>query len=307
MTNFLLLLIIYIGIYSILSLSQNLITGFTGLLSICHAAFFAIGAYTTAIYLVHTNGSFWIALLLSALISTLSGFLIGLPSLRLRGDYLAIATLGFGEIVKNLIINLDSITRGPMGINNIPSPKIFGFVLNPAVKLNYVVFVWIFVFITFFTLKRIVHSRFGRALEAIREDEIAASTMGINIVLYKVVSFTVGAFFAGIAGSLWAVYNQSVAPQTFDFILSVMVLCMVVLGGMGNNIGSIIGAAIIVTTSELPRLLGFSNIFPPQINQMVFGLLLVLVMIYRPQGILTRKRVDFEKLLSKKIKMEEKV
>ncbi|MGC8764952.1 MAG: branched-chain amino acid ABC transporter permease [Brevinematia bacterium] len=306
MLNFIFLLIIYFGIYGILALSQNLITGFTGLLSICQAGFFAIGAYVTAIYLVNTNGSFWIALLLASLFSTLSGLLIGLPSLRLRGDYLAIATLGFGEIVKNVIINWDKVTRGPLGIINIPVLKIFGLSFSPSNKLFYAVFIWSFLIIIYFILERIIHSRFGRALEAIREDEIAAVSMGINITLYKIVAFSVGALFAGIAGSLWAIYHQSVSPQTFDFMLSVMILCMVVLGGMGNNLSSIIGTTILVTISELPRLLGFSNIFPPQINQIFFGILLVLIMIFRPQGILKRKRVDFERLIEKKIKMEVK-
>jgi branched-chain amino acid transport system permease protein len=121
--------------------------------------------------------------------------------------------------------------------------------------------------------------------------------MGINIVKYKILSFTIGAFFAGIAGSLWASYNHSVSPNTFDFMLSIMVLCMVVLGGMGNNLGTIAGAAIIVITSELPRLLGFSNVIPPQFNQIFFGLILILMMIYRPQGIFGRTKTGFGKLI----------
>ncbi|MEJ5285179.1 MAG: branched-chain amino acid ABC transporter permease [Brevinematales bacterium] len=305
MSNFVFLLIIYIGIYSILALSQNLITGFTGLLSICQAGFFAIGVYTTAIYLVNTNGSFFLALLLSAIFSLMAGLLIGLPSLKLRGDYLAIATLGFGEIVKNVIINWDKLTRGPLGINNIPPLKIASFVFTNSNKLFYAIFIWIFVLIFYLFLERLIKSRFGRALEAIREDEIAASSMGINTTLYKVSAFSLSAFIAGIAGSLWAIYHQSVSPQSFDFLMSVMILCMVVLGGMGNNFSSIIGAALIVTTSELPRLLGFSSIIPPQTNQIIFGLLLILMMIYRPEGILKRKRINFEYLIEKKFEKPE--
>ncbi len=306
MFNFVFLLIIYTGIYSILSMSQNLITGFTGLLSICHAGFFAIGAYATAIYLVSTNGSFWVALLLSALLSLLFGLLIGLPSLRLKGDYLAIATLGFGEIVKNVILNWDRLTRGPLGIINIPPLKFFVFTFSSSNKFFFAIFIWSFTIIIFLILERLIHSRFGRALESIREDEIAAISMGINTTLYKVMAFSVGAFFAGIAGSLWSIYHQAVSPQTFDFMLSVMILCMVVLGGMGNNLSSIIGAMILVIVSELPRLLGFSNVFPPQLNQMIFGFLLVIIMIFRPQGILKRRRIDFEKFTEKKIEAEVK-
>ena len=299
MLNFILLLVIYMGIYSILALGQNLITGYTGLLSLCQAAFFAIGAYTAAILLTHTGIHFWIVLIIAGVLSSFCGFLIGLPTLRLKGDYLAIATLGFGEIVRNIILNWDSLTRGPMGINGIPSPNFFGFVLNPDNKLIYSVFIWLFVFLIYLFLKRITGSRFGRALEAIREDEIAAKAMGINTVVYKIAAFSIGAFFAGIAGSLWAVYNQSVSPQTFDFMLSIMILSMAVLGGLGNNLGTLIGALILVTASELPRLLGFSSYIPAQTSQMLFGLLLVLMMIFRPQGLIGRRKTDFEKELKK--------
>jgi branched-chain amino acid transport system permease protein len=154
-----------------------------------------------------------------------------------------------------------------------------------------------FVAITFFMIRRITGSRFGRALEAIREDELAASTIGINVVKYKIISFTIGAFFAGIAGSLWAVYNRSVTPQTFDFMLSIMILCMVVLGGMANQWGAILGAIIIVLASELPRLTGITTIISPQVKQAVFGLILVLMMIFKPQGILSRKRPNFKHLV----------
>ena len=304
MINFILLLVIYIGIYSILSLSLNLIAGYTGLLSLCHAAFFGIGAYTTAILMTGAKLDFWSAMLISGVISSLFGILIGLPTLRLKGDYLAIATLGFGEIVRNLMLNWDSLTRGPMGINNIPSPNILGFKLIPSQKWQYVILVWLFVIIIFFILNRIMHSRFGRALSAINDDEIAALAMGINTTKYKIISFSIGAFFAGIAGSLFAVFNQSVSPNTFDFMLSIMILCMVVLGGMGNYLAVIVGTVIIVTAGELPRLLGFSNVIPPQTNQILFGLILVLMMIYRPQGILGRKRLDFGKIIQNSIKKE---
>ena len=236
------------------------------------------------------------------MITSLFGILIGIPTLRLKGDYLAIATLGFGEIVKNIILNWDSVTRGPMGINSIPSPVIFGYTFSPFNKIDYIILIWIIVVIIYFFLKRIVRSRFGRALEAIREDEIAASSMGINVTKYKIFAFLIGAFFAGIAGSIWAAYNGSVAIQSFDFMLSIMILCMIVLGGLGNNFAAIIGAVIIVIASELPRLLGVSHIFPPQLNQILFGLILILMMIYRPQGIIGRKKVDFAAIIRKRIR-----
>lgn len=299
MINFILLIVIYIGIYTILSLGLNLVAGYTGLLSLCQAAFFGIGAYTAAILLTGTGMSFWPALLIAGVLASLFGLLLGLPTLRLKGDYLAIATLGFGEIVRNVIKNWDSLTRGPMGINNIPAPQVFSFRLEPTNKILYVLLIWTFTALTYFIIRRIVRSRYGRALEAIREDEIAAVAMGINATKYKIIAFMISSFFAGIAGALWAAYNQSVDPETFSFMLSIMLLCMVVLGGMGNNTAVIAGSIIVVTLSELPRLLGFSSYIPPQTNQMLFGLLLVLMMIFRPQGILGRKKTDYSSLVRK--------
>ncbi|MDD5456653.1 MAG: branched-chain amino acid ABC transporter permease [Candidatus Margulisbacteria bacterium] len=289
MIDFILLILIYTGIYSLLSLGLNLVTGKTGLLSLCHAAFFAIGAYTTAIVMTKFGHSYLVALILSMFMAGFLGLLIGIPTLRLRGDYLAIATLGFGEIIKNIILNWDSLTRGPMGINNIPVLQIFSSWFSSTNKLFFVLLIWILVLIIMALLTGLAKSRFGRAMEAIREDETAARAMGLNTSIYKVTAFTLGAIIAGIAGNLWAVYNQSVTPQTFDFMLSIMILCMVVLGGLGQYKGAILGTLIIVITSEIPRLLGFSYLIPAQFNQILFGLILVLTMIYRPQGLLKEK------------------
>jgi len=293
MIDFLSLLVIYIGIYAILSMSLNLIVGYTGLLSLCHAAFLAVGAYTTAILMVNYHMSFWWSILLAGIVAGLFGLLIGLPTLRLSGDYLAIATLGFGQIVQNVIINWDSLTRGPMGIPNVPMPTLFGLTINPFVKWEFLILVGFFVALTFLVFRHLTRSRLGRALEAIREDEIAAATMGISTFKYKSVAFALGSFFAGIAGSLWAAYNQSVFPGTFDFNLSVLILCMVVLGGLGTHWGSVLGAVIIVLASELPRLVGITDIISPQFKQILFGLILVVMMIFRPSGLLTRRKPDF--------------
>ncbi len=297
MLSFLLLLVIFIGLYAILAISLNLITGYTGLLSLCHAAFYAIGSYTTAILMVKLHMNFWFAMVLSGCMTAALGIFIGLPTLRLKGDYLAIATLGFGEIVRNIIINWDALTNGPMGINGIPAPKFFGLVVDPLKKWPFIILVWVVVLITYFFFRRIIRSRFGRALEAIREDEIAAYAMGINIFKYKVISFAIGAFFAGVAGSIWASFNGSVNPNTFDFMLSVMILCMIVLGGLGSNLAAIIGALLIVFISELPRLFGFSSLIPAQFKQILFGIVLVAMMIFRPQGILGRQKSAIYHLL----------
>ena len=289
MLSFILLLLIYFGIYAILSLSQNLITGEVGLLSLCHAAFFAIGAYTMAIGLTaHVN--FWVIFLLSGLMAAVLGVIIGLPTLRLKGDYLAIATLGFGEITRNVILNWDDVTRGPMGISAIPAPNVLGFQLSTSNRPFFVIFIWVYVAIVFFIFRHLNRSRLGLALDAVREDEVASKAMGINVTKYKVFAFGFGAFFAGQAGTFWTIFNLTVSPGTFDFTLSVMVLAMVVLGGLGNPLGAVLGAVIIQLIATLPLLLGISSIIPPQLRQILFGLILVLMMIFRPQGLLVRKR-----------------
>lgn len=285
MVNFFLLILIYSGIYALMAIGQNLITGYTGMLSLCQAGFFAIGAYATAI-LTTSGWSFWATLPISALLAALFGVLIGLPTLRLKGDYLAIATLGFGEIVRNVLNNWDSLTGGPMGIQRIPMVTIFGFTINPYKKWAFLVMVIIIVIIAFYLFERLGRSRMGRALQAIRDDEIAAASMGINVTKYKVWAFAIGASVAGIAGSLQAVFALSVTPGSYTFMVSIMVLCMVVLGGMGNFYAVILGAFIIQLISYFPQLTGLSSVIPPQFKQILFGLILVVMMIWRPQGII---------------------
>ncbi len=290
MLNFLLLIFIYTGIYALMAIGQNLITGYVGLLSLTQAGFFAIGSYVTAILTVKMGVNFWLTIPVAILISAFFGFLIGLPTLRLRGDYLAIATLGFGEIVRNILNNWDKLTNGPMGIQRIPMVTLFGHTISPYRKWGFLILVWSFVLIAYLLFQRLAKSRLGRALEAIREDEIAASSMGINVTAYKVWAFIFGAAVAGVAGSLQAVFILSVAPGVFTFMVSIMVLCMVVLGGMGNFKAVILGALIIQFISYFPQLTGLTNVIPPQFKQVLFGLILVVMMIWRPQGILGREQ-----------------
>ena len=175
-----------------------------------------------------------------------------------------------------------------MGIQRIPMATVFGLKISPYEKWGFLVMVWIFVLVGYLFFRHLARSRMGRALEAIREDEIAASSMGINTTKYKVWAFALGAFAAGVAGSLQAVFTLSVSPGTFTFMVSIMVLCMVVLGGMGNFLAVILGAFLIQFISYFPQLVGLSNIIPPQFKQVLFGLILVVMMIWRPQGILGR-------------------
>ncbi|HPE92685.1 MAG: branched-chain amino acid ABC transporter permease [Sphaerochaeta sp.] len=289
MFNFFLLILIYSGIYALMALGQNIITGYGGMLSLTQAGFFAIGSYATAILTTRFGWSFWGTLPVAFLLSALFGLLIGLPTLRLKGDYLAIATLGFGEIVRNVLNNWDSLTNGPMGIQKIPMPILFGHTINPYKKYAFLFMIFIFVVIAYLLFQRLARSRMGRALTAVREDEIAAQAMGINITKYKVSAFILGASVAGIAGSLQATFTLSVTPGTYTFMVSVMVLCMVVLGGMGNFKASILGAFIIQFISYFPQLTGLSGSIPAQFQQILFGLILVVMMIWRPQGILGRE------------------
>ena len=309
MENFIFLILIYTGIYAIAALGLNLIVGYTGLLSLCQAGFIAIGAYTTAVMMNAFNTGFWETMLLSGLVAAMFGMLIGIPTLRLRGDYLAIATLGFGEIVQNVIMNWDSVTNGPMGIHSIPGPQLFGMTLSSSsnqAKPVWVIVIWLIVGISYYLIRKLIRSRVGRALEAIREDEIAASSMGINIAKYKIGVFIVGAAFGGIAGSLYAGYSQAIAPLTFNFMMSIMILCMVVLGGLGNSFATVVGAVIITVAAELPRLIGISHRIPPQLNQVLFGCILVFMMIYRPQGIIGRIKLNYAKILKEEISNTEK-
>lgn len=288
MWNFFLLIIIYSGIYALMAIGQNSITGYTGMLSLCHAGFFCIGCYTTAIMCKTFGLSWWLSIPVAALLSGIVGFLLGLPTLRLKGDYLCIATLGFGEIIRNVATNLN-----PVGYQSIPKATLFGYQFSSRNKLAFIVLVWAFVLFFYIIFRQLAHSRIGRALTAIREDEVAAQSNGINVTTYKIAAFTLGAAVGGVSGCLMTAYSQTVNPGTFTFMVSVMVLCMVVLGGMGNGLGVILGAFIIQLISYFPQLTGLSNVIPPQAKQIIFGLILVVMMIFCPQGILGRDKYRY--------------
>lgn len=258
----------------ILAVSLNLITGFTGQFSLGHAGFMSIGAYTCALIVLKnpTIYNFLLGTLLGALLAALVGFLVGLPTLRLRGDYLAIATLGMAEIIRIMFINMDKITNGPRGLSGIP---------------RFVNWTWLFIFTvgTVLLIRNFLKSSHGRACIAIREDEIAAETMGINITWYKVLAFVIGAFCAGIAGALYASYFYFIKPDIFGFLKSVDILVMVVLGGLGSISGSILAAVLLAVISTL--LQSFS-----EIRMILYALILIVIMIFRPQGLLGSKEIS---------------
>ncbi len=262
--------LVIVGINIILAVSLNLITGFTGQFSLGHAAFMSIGAYASGVMTAKLDQPFMVGILMAGIFAALAGIFIGIPTLRLKGDYLAIATLGFGEIVKILAINNDYI-GGAVGLNDIP---------------QYTNWTWLYfsVVITIIFIKNFINSHNGRACMAIREDEIAAEAMGVNTTYYKILVFTIGAFFAGVAGALYANYFYFIKPDSFGFMKSVDILVIVVFGGMGSITGSVLGAILLSIISVF--LQGI-----PELRMVVYSIILFLVMVYRPQGIMGDKEI----------------
>ncbi len=278
-----------VGIYVILAMGLNVVVGYAGLLNLGYAAFFAIGAYTYALLNLHGHVPFWAGLPVAGLVSTAFGLMIGLPSIRVRGDYLAITTLGFGEIVRIAFNNLSPWTGGPNGLLGIDRPKLWVPVFEGGFHFKlwsfsvnatpYYYLVLVLIGVLAFFLFRLMDSKFGRALVAIREDELAASCMGIPVLRVKLYAFGISAFVAGIAGAVFAAKQTIITPDSFDFVLSVLILAMVVLGGMGNIWGAALGAVVLGLLPEVLREFA-------AYRMLIFGVLMVLMMIFRPQGIL---------------------
>jgi branched-chain amino acid transport system permease protein len=276
-------IIIFIGINIIIALGLNLTTGVTGQLSMGHAGFMSLGAYTSAILSVHYGVPFLLALLAGASMAALFGFLIGLPTLRLEGDYLAMVTIGFGEIVRVFFLNFE------------PGGKAVGF--SGIAQSTTFTTVWLIVIVVILLNTRLLYSRTGRALYAIRENEIAAESCGVNITYLKVLAFTAGAFLGGLGGGLFAHYMYFIEPGNFNFMKSIEFLNMVVLGGMGSIPGTIVGAVIITLMPELLRMAHL----PSEYQLLFYGALLVLLMIFRPNGLLGNVRIyDVKKRWGKK-------
>jgi branched-chain amino acid transport system permease protein len=296
-------------LYIMLALGLNIVVGYAGLLDLGYIAFFAVGAYCYALLGSPQLGlhlPFWIVLPLGALLACIFGVLLGAPTLRLRGDYLAIVTLGFGEIIRIFLNNLNApinITNGPQGISMIDpirfgefslgnSHELFGLTF-PSVHLHYYLFL-LFTLLVIFISLRLEDSRIGRAWMAIREDEVAAEAMGINTRNIKLLAFAMGATFGGLAGGLFAGFQGFVSPESFSLTESITVLCMVVLGGMGNINGVLLGGILLVVLPEVLRhgsgpaqqiLFGKTFIDPESLRMLLFGLALITVMLWRPAGL----------------------
>ena len=260
--------------YIILALGLNIVIGYAGLVDLGYAAFFAVGAYTTGI-LMHYGLNFWLTIPIAVVFCVIAGIIIGGPTLRLRSDYLAIVTLGFGEITRITARNL-KITGGASGLVGIQRHKIFGYTLYQNTDFYYTFF--ILVVLAIFAALRLHHSRLGRAWQYIREDEDAAEAMGIDPVMTKLYAYMIGAAFGGVAGAFFAVKMTAISPETFAFTQSVMILLAVILGGMGKIPGAILGAVFLVFFPEIFRSIG-------DMRMLFFGILLVAIMVFRPQGL----------------------
>lgn len=300
--------VVPIFMFVILALGLNIVVGYAGLLDLGYAAFFAIGAYTTAFLTSPVSPlpfrtDFWLALVLSFVVAAVFGVILGAPTLRLRGDYLAIVTLAFGEIVPRVFLNAESITGGAKGIKPIGYPTLPGvsFVNNQVAWYYLVVAVGVF---SVWMISRLVDSRIGRAWVAMREDEVAAASMGINLVTTKLLAFGMGASFSGFSGAIFAGMFQFIDPGQFEFQISVMVLSMVILGGMGNMTGVIVGGVLLASFDRILAerathwlrqaggLLGadLSWVDLSSSKMLIFGLALVLTMLLRPEGLIPSAR-----------------
>lgn len=288
--NYLLHILIMLCIYGILALSLNLLIGYAGLLSLAHAAFYGIGAYASTLLMVRLGLNFFPALLIGLLISGSLALLIAYPSLRLKGDYFVLASLGFQIIVFSILYNWIGLTRGPYGIPGIPRPTIFGFEFNSLISyffLSAVVFILIFLLSL-----HLCQSPFGRALKSLREDEIAAKVMGKDVSSLKIWVFITAAGLAAVSGSLYAGYITYIDPTSFTLDESIFIIAIVLMGGSGNLKGPLAGVLFMIILPEFLRFLGLPDTIAPNVRQMIYGLLLILLMRYRPQGLAGEYRFE---------------
>ena len=269
---------VMVGIYYMLGMGLNILIGYTGLVSLGQCGFYAIGAYTAALLMLRLHMNFFPSMLIGAILSAFCGLLLGLPTLRLSGSYLSIATLGFGEIVRTIIMNWDQVTNGTLGLKGIPRPKLFGLELTLANNGLYYLMLVLALLVTL-GCYLIVHSKIGRAFISIKEDELAAGMMGIKTTHYKILSFVISAFITGLAGAFYAPVLGYIDHNSFVFDTSILIVSIVILGGSGTFRGMLLGALILIASPELLRPL-------MEWRFVVYGLILVIMMRFRPQGVL---------------------
>jgi branched-chain amino acid transport system permease protein len=274
-------------------LGLNVVVGLAGMLDLGYIAFYGVGAYTYALLNIHFGMSFWVCLPFAGALACMAGAIIGYPTLRMRGDYLAIVTLGFGEIVRLILNNWMSLTNGPNGILGVKVPSVYvpsfegglSLELLYLKKLHFLYYIALaLAVVTIIAVRRLNYSRIGRAWESIREDETAAELMGVNTFTLKLLAYVMGALFAGLAGAFFCARMRFVSPESFTFLESAMVLCMVVLGGMGSIPGIVLGAAALIVLPEVFREFELYRM-------LAFGVAMVVMMLFRPAGLIPAKRM----------------
>ena len=285
--QYLIHLAILFAIYGILGLSLNLVVGYTGLLSVTHAAFYGIGAYATAILLTSFGVNFFISVIVALIISAVIAILIGLILSKFDDDYYALASFGFNIIIFSVFLNWQELTRGPLGIPGIGKPSfgISNFQFLISNNLEFLILALVFLALIYFISRFIVNSSFGRILKAIREDEKAIQIFGYNTLYYKLAIFVISAAMASVAGSLFASYITFIDPSSFWLMESIFILAIVILGGLSNLKGSLLGALFLILLPEALRFVGMPNDIAAQMRQVIYGVILILLMLYRPQGL----------------------
>jgi branched-chain amino acid transport system permease protein len=277
-----------IAIYAILGLSLNLVVGYTGLLSVTHAAFYGIGAYTTAILLTRTDINFFLTIPVAMAVAAVVSLVIGVVLSRFNDDYYALGSLGLNVIVVSVFLNWGDLTKGALGIPGIPPPELLGLELT---GFNLLLLAIVVLVVVYLLCDQIVTSSFGRVLKAIREDESALQVFGYNALRFKLTIFVISGAMAAVAGCLLATYLTYIDPSAFSLLESVFILVLIILGGLSNLNGSLVGAVLLVLLPELLRFVGFPAEIAAQMRQLVYGLLLILLMVYRPQGLVGEYKI----------------
>jgi len=292
-SQYFLLLACIIGIYIIVVSGLDILVGYSGQISIGHAAFYAIGAYASVILNVRLGINVWFSIVLGGIITVLMAVCIAIPSVKLVHHFLAMLTIAFGEVINAIIVNWREVTGGHTGLMNIPPPKIGSLIFDNNFSYFYIVYIFVIIFLI--SKQRIVHSRTGRALKAIRESEIAADGLGINIRFYKVLAFSVSAFYAGFAGGLYAYLINFISPQTFTLDQSIIFLTMVLLGGSGSFMGPIIGSIVLTLIIEYLQIISYYQ-------TLVYGLFLLIIAMYFPSGTISLFSTGKDILLKRMLK-----
>jgi len=274
-------LLVLIGIYLILALALQIALGFSGLLNMGHVAFYCVGAYTSALLLL-AGWPWWLCFILAGIMAMVFGFLLSLPTNKLKGDYLALATLGFSFVVYAVALNWIGLTRGPLGLPGIPKPEILG--INFSSNFSFLILTLLICLLVYLLLKKIINSPFGKAMQATRDDELATRILGKNIFKIKTISLMISAFFAGLAGSLYASYITFIDPSSFTLMQLIPIFCIVIIGGLASLKGTIIATIILVLLPEPLRFIGFPSSIIGPMRQIIYALLLLLILIYRPKG-----------------------